>query len=1057
MTYTNFSYMIMNRIFNGLLLAAAFSFFAAGNAVAQDIDKLKEEAMSYDREECSFSSTNVNVDGLRYKLDATRHLAKFVYINSSNTAPEVLVIPETIVSGDETYVVVATEGYNSYSQNNTRKLVLPETMRWIGEYTLYPYNNVKEFVIPANVEYMEGYQLGRDNVNLRFEGSVPPVVTGRISSRNNKLKLYVPAESFRDYVISDYIEDCCVVADNIDAGTVVIDSVDNGELGYIVVADALPKVRVYAEVNKLIVKTGTIDATDWYQLRQMHNLVYLDISGLSVSEIPYQALYDCWQIETVILPDTLKSIRDYAFAYTGVKDIVIPPTVRNIYGGYNFYDCDSLRSIVIPEGVKSLPVQCFYDCNNLHSVTLPSTLTSMSDNCFEGCDLYSLHLPGALSYIPSYGFKNNKNLVKVEFEEGNSYIGYEAFLQCNSIDSLVFPSTIKVINGYAFSTNRSLVDVKLNEGLEEIDNYAFINCSGLTEITLPSSLQYCLGRPFYGCSGIRKIESRALIPPTVRSAVPTSSAGNIELYVPLWSFQEYMTTPGWLEYQNHTSIIRDNLPANIVINKEFEFVLGADDNVEGYTPNVRLLYNTERIDDGFGHQKYERGNLTVSSRSKLALNDFSMYYSPYAKYYADYSRFYNSSTHYNYDWQSTTFNPNSLIVRGEMRAENQTLNLMLYNDLWQFVSFPFDVKVADIVPVDSKTQWVIRKYSGYERAQQNFDKTWVNLTADSVLHAGQGYIMKCFNNTASNNSNVVSFTVTPIKESLTRQYLFTSKDREVELEENLSEFEQNRSWNLIGNPYPCYFDTRFMDTESPFMIWDSYNRTYVAFSPIDDDYILNPGEAFFIQRPVDSESLVFLHDGRQTYRNPNDLTVEHAPMRGSAEREVINLALTIGDRSDRTRVVFNSKASMDYEIGRDAAKFMSAESGASQIWTVSNGVQYAINERPESDRCVAIGLNCTQNGSYTISLADCNPKGSVVLEDRLYGTFTDLSSGAGYTFHASQGAVTGRFYLTSGNPTQVGDVRQDIRDSRSFNVAGQAVMDDSNGIIIRNGKKTINR
>lgn len=1034
-----------------MLVAASLS---GGLLQAQSVEELKAAAMLYDMDSCTFSSSIVTVDGFRYKLDATKHLARFVYFNKTDVAPETLVIPETITYNDAVYVVVATEGYYSYNQNNTKKVVLPSTIRWIGDYTFYPFRSMTQFVIPENVEYIKGAIIDRDNVSFIFKGTVPPQVSGRLSSANNKIKLYVPGESLKDYVITDYIEDCCVIADDISYGTVVIDSVDNGELGYIVVADALPKVRVYAEVNKLIVKTGNIDETDWYQLRQMHNLVYLDLSGLSVSDIPYQALYDCWQIETVILPDTLKAIRGYAFAYTGINNIIIPPSVNSITGDYNFYNCDSLQSIAIPEGVKSLPYECFCSCDRLESVSLPSTLSSIGSDCFEYCDLKTLHLPGALSYISSYCFRGNKNLAVVEFEEGLRNVGYYSFSNC-AIDTLVFPSTLKSIDSYAFSSNSALRGISFNEGLEEINSNAFYSCSKLKEITLPSSLQYCLGHPFSSCSGIRKIESRALIPPTVRSDIPTSSAGNIELYVPLWSFQEYMTTPGWLEYQNHTNIIRDNLPANIVINKEFEFVLGVDDNVEGYTPNVRLLYNTERIDDGFGHQKYERGNLTVSSRSKLALNDFSMYVSPYAKYYADYSRFYYNNK-YTYDYNSTKYNPNSLIVRGEMRAENQTLNMMLYNDLWQFVSFPFDVKVSDIVPVDSKTQWVIRKYSGYERAQQNFDKTWVNLTADSILQAGRGYIMKCYNNTASSNDYVVEFTVTPIKESVTRQYLFTSKDREVALEENLSEFEQNRSWNLIGNPYPCYFDTRFMDTESPFMVWDSYNKTYVAFSPIDDDYILNPGEAFFIQRPVDNENLLFLHDGRQTYRNPNNLTVDHSSVRGGSERKVMNLSLSFDTLSDRTRVVFNNKASMDYEVGRDVAKFISTEPGVPQIWTICNGVQYSINERPEADGMVAVDLHCGASGTYTIGVADEQSEG-LKLEDRLYGTTTVLTLTSGYTFSASEGDVTGRFFISNAETTDVDAKTAPVQDKVFYNAAGQFVDGNSEGITISDGVKTLNR
>ena len=191
------------------------------------------------------------------------------------------------------------------------------------------------------------------------------------------------------------------------------------------------------------------------------------------------------------------------------------------------------------------------------------------------------------------------------------------------------PAILSTLTGYVFMLSI------FTEGLENIYSYAFSGCKTLKEVTLPSSLIYCLNYPFYGCSGIESISSLALLPPTVRNNVITYEARNIQLRVPLWSFQEYMTTPGWLEFQANMVIDPNIRPDNVVINKEFEFVLGEDQNLKDYEPNIRMLYNSDEIDDGFGNRKYERGNLTISNRSKLKINDFSMFFSPYAKYYAD--------------------------------------------------------------------------------------------------------------------------------------------------------------------------------------------------------------------------------------------------------------------------------------------------------------------------------------------------------------------------------------------------------------------------------------
>ena len=1035
---------------------------------AQDDAQLIEAAMKTDMASWSFPSSTVEINGLRYHL-SDDGLAEFVYFFNNDVAPETLTIPAIVETDGKKYVVVSWYGSYYYNQNKTTKIVLPESMRYIKEYAFYGYPNVKEVTLPASVEKIDRYAFSDwSNHTIRFKSATPPTVTGELTSNgsnNQRLKVYVPAASFKEYVIADYIKSQCVISDDWKTiGDVTVSGVDNGELGYIVVADALPEIRTYAQINSLTIASGTINEDDWYQIRQMPNLVRLDISGLDIAEIPNDALYNRWQIETVILPPSLTTIGSRAFYSTGVKDLILPDALTTFNGSENFRNCDSLTSISIPDGVTSLPSSCLRACDNLHHVKLPANLASMGSDCFYYSDLYDVDIPGTLQTIPYEAFESNVNLKTVTLHEGLVNIGQEAFYGCASIEKITLPSTVRSISSYGFQSCSKLADVELNEGLETIEYYAFSN-TALTDVTLPSTLIKATGYPFSSCPGITRITANSLIPPTVENQVITSNAGNIELLVPLWSFQEYMTTPGWLEFQNHLGIITDNLPENVYITKEFEFVLRPEDNVADYHPNVRLLYNDESIDDGFGHTKYQRGNLTISSRSKLAINDFSMHMSPFAKYYADESRFYNN---YNYDYDNwrTIYNPNSLIVNGELRAEDQTINLMLRNDLWQFVSFPFDVEMKDIIPVDPLTQWVIREYSGAERAAQNFDNTWQNIPTNGTLQAGRGYIMKCYNKDVNSNTPVF-FTVTALKNSLNRQKLFTNEDVKTPLDEFESEFEQNRSWNLIGNPYPSYFDTRYLETEAPFLIWNSYNQNYVAFSPVDDNYILNPGEAFFVQRPVQGgENLTFGKGGRQTYRNPRDLKVNEVKREGRAirtDRFVYNITLSDGELTDRTRVVFNPEAKAAYESGRDAAKMFAMNETLPQLWTESAGVQYAINERPQDNGNVQLAVRIAKAGLHTIALTAGSAAGTIILTDTKTGITTDLSQGE-YTFSAEEGTAKNRFYISI-NPTDATAINSvdgltpaiSEGEGATYNVAGQRVADSYRGIVIKNGKKVLNK
>ena len=1061
-----------SNFFQHLMMLAVMLIASGGTVNAQSSEAI-QAALDSDMSTWNFNTTKtVDVGGynLRFRLDNNLGLAEWYYTSSSNSLPEEVTIPVSITVDDKEYIVVATYGYASYEQNNTKKINLPETLRRLGYYTFYPFNNVKELTIPEHVEVItEQPFYGWNNRTLHFTSITPPTVNGTLAANpsSNHLKLFVPAAGFRDYVKADGIEDQCVISDdwnNVDSYAAVhTGTCANGELGYIVVSDNLPDVRTYAEVNRLVIDKGTIDETDWYAIRQMHNLISLDISGLSIEEIPYGALRECWQLEYVWLPGTVKSIKGEAFQRTGIHSIAFPEGLEEIIGGSNFYDCDSLTSISIPNGVTSLPANCFSYCDNLHEAQLPAYLETIGSACFYYSGLYAIELPGTLQGVSTECFKYNGDLTNVIFNDGIGYVSYEAFQGCSKLAAVALPGSVKTVYDRAFSGCSSMLTLVLDEGIEAIRREAFSNCRSLVRLVLPSSLLYCLEHPFYGCSGLVEISCRSLLPPTVRNQVITYNAGNIKLKVPLWSFQEYMTTPGWLEFQSNMIIEPDIQPENVYINKEFEFVLGDDQNIKDYHPNIRMFYNEEDIDDGFGHTKYERGNLTISSRSKLSVNEFSMYFSPFAKYFADYNTFYSGI---DYDSWRTKYNPNSLIVKGEMRAEEQAVTLMLRNDTWQFISFPFDVQMKDIISENSLTQWVVRYYDGAERAAQHFDNTWKNLTNADMLEAGKGYIMKCYLNNPKDD--VVYFTVTPDEGTINSQRLFNSEDCTTTLADYPTENPQltsDRSWNLVGNPYPCYFDSRYLDTEAPFLVWNSYHGKYGAFSPVDDNYILNPGEAFFIQRPTDGDGkLTFRKGGRQTHRNPNDLTVNEVKefsFGTKATRTVLNITLTGEETTDRTRVVFNDKAEMGYEVSRDAALFAAMSADASQIWSEASGVKYAINERPMGDGIVELGLTCGKTGTYTIALGKNSGAESVILVDRQTGKKTAISTEQGYTFDAQAGTIAGRFFLSGEEVDGIhsienGKLAIDNEDA-TYDLSGRRVNANEKGIVIKNNVKMLNK
>lgn len=1030
------------------------------------------------------------IDNMGYYLDQEHKVAACTGLEAQDADVTNLVIPSTVRYNGVTYAVVALYD-NRYNQNKVRTLTLPRTLRHINDYGLSDYRAITDLEIPANVERMGNYivnncpQLQRIKVNAE----VPPTL-GSLSNDyyydefndrgRHYYKITIPRESFHAYRLVNAWTNYTVLIGGDEGITVSTGKIAAGDLGHVVVDEA----GYLQEVNKLIIE-GELNSDDWSKIKQMTNLTEVDLSKALIDEIPEGAFRDRWAIDKVLLPPTLKKIGPYAFQRAALTSVNIPDNVETIdrtaFGGAKYMQevhlpdsltslgegafeyCKSLHSVKIPAKIKEIPGYALRYCNSLQSVELHDSITSIGYEAFGNSDLREITLPKSTTRVGNYAFKENTNLSKVTLNEGLINIGDYAF-QNTAIDTLNCPSTLRSISQGAFAGCGNLRQINLNEGLTRIELYALAN-NKATEIVLPSSLEYCSQSAFDDCDSLVTIEARSVMPPNTDNGCPLTSADLTKavLYVPVWSLAEYQLATGWNQF--YTFRTSDFMPQYVKVNKDFYFTL-RDELDPDYRPDIELTVTNNQITDSQGNSDYQHGNLTISGRSKLAVNDFSMVLSPYAKYsYEQDSYYYNENYRY--------LRPTSLIVKGEMRAENVTINLWNATNRWQFVSFPFDVKVSDIVPVDSTTSWVIRGHSGAERAAGNAAAVWQNLSADDVLQAGKGYIMQCYKpNDKNGNYDAAQFTVRPLTTTVNRQQIFNADNRTVALEEHLAEFEHNRSWNLIGNPYPSYFDTRFLDFGAPFMVWNSYNGNYEAYSPVDDSYILAPAEAFFVQRPVDQESITFLKDGRQTDRYARTLVEEEpasAPQRiraaydsnahTAAQRTVFNITLAKdGQQADRTRVVINEAATMQYDLSRDAAKFTGTEPAVSQIFTINGATRYAINERPLNNGQALLGLHFGTDGTYTIGLSN-QPDGQVTLEDRLTGTKLQLNGTAGYSFTAKAGDSTDRFVLhfdAVATGINAATANEADRNDDTYTLDGRKVNNPTApGLYIKGGKKVI--
>ena len=82
-------------------------------------------------------------------------------------------------------------------------------------------------------------------------------------------------------------------------------------------------------------------------------------------------------IDTVIIPNNITKINDFAFKYCVLlENIIIPDSVTSI-GRDAFFGCSKLSNFIIPNSIIEIGEYAFGFCSSLTNVTIPNSQTSI--------------------------------------------------------------------------------------------------------------------------------------------------------------------------------------------------------------------------------------------------------------------------------------------------------------------------------------------------------------------------------------------------------------------------------------------------------------------------------------------------------------------------------------------------------------------------------------------------------------------------------------------------------------------------------------------------------
>lgn len=249
--------------------------------------------------------------------------------------------------------------------------------------------------------------------------------------------------------------------------------------------------RVFADCKSL--KKLTINVADGPTsvpsalVKGCKNLQTVVFTGRTknLTVIEAAAFKETKNLNTVSLPDTIKTISKEAFYDSGIENIHLPKNLKQI--GTMAFAKNGLKDIVIPNKTKRLGEYVFLDCKELTEVVLPESVTKIPSGIFEGCcSLKTINAPN-VDTVCEQAFYDCKNLEVFDFSKLQT-LGHMAFAY-TGIRKAVFSDRLVNLGTAIFSScnNLQTVDMKACK-IREVPCQCFCFCNELKDIQLPQDI-----------------------------------------------------------------------------------------------------------------------------------------------------------------------------------------------------------------------------------------------------------------------------------------------------------------------------------------------------------------------------------------------------------------------------------------------------------------------------------------------------------------------------------------------------------------------------------------
>ena len=296
--------------------------------------------------------------------------------------------------------ITGIEQYAFYDCELLEEISIPGTVTTVGNSAFYRCKNLKSIEIPEGVTKIDGsaFIFCSSLEQIKLPQSLVSIGSGAFDNCTSLISVELPDNAI---ISSDTFKECKNLSD-------------------IVISDTN---------NNYIVKNGIL-----YNKNMTRILCYP--AGIKDTEF--------------FVPDTVKTIGDFAFYGTkALESINIPDSITNI-GTDAFGECSGLKEVVIPDSVTSMGEAVFYKCTSLEKVKLSVNITSPNPAVFQYCSsLKEVVLPESMKFISFFMFSYCKEITNVVLPDKLNSILSSAFQNCDNLKNITIPKNVTTIQDYA--------------------------------------------------------------------------------------------------------------------------------------------------------------------------------------------------------------------------------------------------------------------------------------------------------------------------------------------------------------------------------------------------------------------------------------------------------------------------------------------------------------------------------------------------------------------------------------------------------------------------------